>query len=167
MQCHGDTAVEFARNGDFGQVVSVSPQQFDAGGYVLLCLQYIDKPLTQQKPASVTAYFCYQIPALLFLAEPHDVCLSSGFLAFAQHSGFLQAVEEVSFNVHLPCDVPGCLVDTTRPLECGGTASLMCTVGFVYALFISSIAGGDPCCWCDGHQRWRAYRQLVCSRLHP
>jgi hypothetical protein len=27
------------------------------------------------------------------------VVLSSGFLAFAQHSGFLQAVEEVSLNV--------------------------------------------------------------------
>lgn len=28
-------------------------------------------------------------------AGSHDVVLSSGFLAFAQHSGFLQAVEEV------------------------------------------------------------------------
>jgi hypothetical protein len=31
--------------------------------------------------------------------ESHDVVLSSGFLAFAQHSGFLQAVEEVSLDV--------------------------------------------------------------------
>eukprot|EP00878_Enallax_costatus_P001001 GHUV01001133.1.p1 GENE.GHUV01001133.1~~GHUV01001133.1.p1 ORF type:complete len:379 (+),score=111.33 GHUV01001133.1:278-1414(+) len=31
--------------------------------------------------------------------EPHDVCLSSGFLAFAQHSAFLQAVEEAGIPV--------------------------------------------------------------------
>lgn len=33
--------------------------------------------------------------ALTGAQESHDVVLSSGFLAFAQHSGFLQAVEEV------------------------------------------------------------------------
>lgn len=34
-----------------------------------------------------------------FTGESHDVVLSSGFLAFAQHSGFLQAVEEAGIPI--------------------------------------------------------------------
>lgn len=36
-------------------------------------------------------------------APSHDVVLSSGFLAFAQHAGFLQAVEEVSEALPQQC----------------------------------------------------------------
>jgi hypothetical protein len=41
-------------------------------------------------------------------APSHDVVLSSGFLAFAQHAGFLQAVEEVRQALLQQCDGSTC-----------------------------------------------------------
>lgn len=47
----------------------------------------------------------------------HDVVLSSGFLAFAQHAGFLQAVEEVSGVLRQPRSAAAVLWHTFRAIH--------------------------------------------------
>lgn len=118
-------------------------------------------------------------------AVAHDVVLSSGFLAFAQHAGFLQAVEEVSSAQHqaaflcmssLPkphgglCTAIPAEHIITRPIcrpQLGLQRSL-CLQGNTFpAVCVVRCAGAGWCAcgWRDGHQCWSAHRQPVCSRL--
>jgi hypothetical protein len=60
------------------------------------------------------------------------VVLSSGFLAFAQHAGFLQAVEEVSRVLLQPRLATALLLHTQLPLN---TVLLICSAGML------------PVCW--------------------
>jgi hypothetical protein len=65
--------------------------------------------LDQDRPHHHHQHHHHYTNSILFVAAgrghvPHDVVLSSGFLAFAQHAGFLQAVEEVRLTgCHMAC----------------------------------------------------------------
>ena len=83
-----------------------------------------------------------RVPSSTTAGEPvYDLVLSSGFLAFANHSGFLAAVEEVSgppFSHHWPCVRPS---QPLRFLKCDWTN-----------------AGRPESGRHHGHKRWGARR---------
>jgi hypothetical protein len=92
--------------------------------------------------------------------ESYDVVLSSGFLAFANHSGFLQAVEEVGGDVGV-----GSELRRRRRWGLASEPTLPAALPTPSLPRAPRRAVGHPRGRRDGHQRGRAGRQPVLGRV--